>query len=79
MHEKMMDIMEDGSYSDLVELRDELGINIKPFIKSEDDFKKMQEMHNKMHESYGQMDHEGMHERMHSGKSGCQMMQSRLS
>lgn len=56
LHDEIEGVIEEGKYSDLIELRQELGFNIMPWVDSEDDFKQAEEMHEAMeefHEKYG--------------------------
>ena len=38
MHELMESVIEDGSYADLVALRDEIGFNVMAWVEDESDF-----------------------------------------
>lgn len=44
----MHEIMEEGTYQDLIDLRESTGAQIAPWIESEDDFAQMKQMHVKM-------------------------------
>ena len=75
-HEQMEEVMEEGSYAVLVELREGLGFNMMPWVSSEEACKKMQEHHETMekyHEEngYGPGMGMGMHGK---GLEGCPMM-----
>ncbi len=55
-HEEMEGIMEEGSYDALVSLRDELGVDVMPWINTQEEFEEMQERHEEMerfHEGSG--------------------------
>ena len=45
MHEEMEEMMESGSYQDLIELREEYNMLMMYWIDSEEDFLKAQQMH----------------------------------
>ena len=47
-HEEMSEIMETGTYQDLVDYREESEFNIVPWVENEKDFKLAQQMHQKM-------------------------------
>ncbi len=44
-HDEILPIVEDGSYADLEELREELGVSVVPWVQSEEDFAVWQERH----------------------------------
>ena len=64
-HEGMEKVMEEGTYNDLVAFREKLGFKIMPWIDNEQEFKEMQELHEKM---------EKLHEENEFGMQGCPMM-----
>ncbi len=47
-HQYMEEIIEEGTYDDLVKLREEKGLNIMPMIDSPEEFTHIQEMHEEM-------------------------------
>jgi len=49
-HEEMEQVMEKGSFQDLVALREKIGFNIMPWVNDETQFKEMQERHEQMEE-----------------------------
>ena len=51
-HEDMEKVMEEGTYSDLVKLREELGFNMMPWVENEEDFELAQKIHEKMGKSH---------------------------
>ncbi|MBI2546049.1 hypothetical protein HYV81_02610 [Candidatus Woesearchaeota archaeon] len=51
-HEEVEEVLEEGSYQDLVALRQELGANIMPWVDTEEEFKAMQERHKAMEAWY---------------------------
>ena len=65
MHrEEMHELMESGTYSDLVDVREKTGFDIKPWIQNQEYFGLMQEMHERMeqwHEENGNSWAFGMH------------------
>jgi len=55
-HEKMEEILEEGTYQDLVEYRNEIGMPVMPWVTDEESFLKAKERHEVMeefHETYG--------------------------
>ncbi len=49
-HEDVESVLENGTYEDLVTLRDELGFDVMRRVQSQEDFNEMQEMHELMEE-----------------------------
>ena len=47
-HEEMEKVMEEGTYADLVKLREENSFNIMPWVENEEDFQLAKKMHEKM-------------------------------
>jgi hypothetical protein len=75
---EMEEIMEEGTYSDLEQLRQELGYNVKPWVESQEDFELAQAVHESMEAyhaengpRYGRM---GGYGRMNGYAGGCPMM-----
>lgn len=69
-HNEMEDIMEEGTYSDLVELREDYGVNMMPWVNNEETFEEAQERHVTMeefHKEYGSRMHRS---KMMGGFSG---------
>lgn len=64
-HDDMEELMEEGEYADLIALREKLGFNIMPSIDNEQEFKEMQELHERM---------EKLNEGNGPGMKGCPMM-----
>ena len=77
-HEEMEEIMEEGTYNDLVAFREKTGFSMMPWVTDAETFKLAQERHDameKFHEEngYGPGMGMGMHGRG-SGLGGCPMM-----
>lgn len=72
-HEQVEEVLKDGTYDDLVNLREELGVNVMPMVESEEDFSLMQERHELMEEQGiepGYMRTSGFGNHMRSSGSG---------
>jgi len=87
-HEQMEEVMEQGTFNDLQELRQEAGFNIMPWVDSEDDFELAKQMHERMEQwreenGYEDMPMKGMmgrgfgrgNARGFGMQGGCPMMQ----
>lgn len=73
-HEQMERIMEEGTYDDLIALREKTGFNMMPFVDNEESFKQMQEKHEQMEKFREENGFErlGMHRKF--GMYHCPMM-----
>ncbi|MEK6808446.1 MAG: hypothetical protein AABY14_02055 [Nanoarchaeota archaeon] len=72
-HEQMEKMMEQGTYKDLVDIRDKSGIRVMPWVENEEDFKLAQKMHERMEKYNEESDFRMMG--MHNGFQGCGMME----
>jgi len=52
-HEEIAEIMDESTYSGLVKLREESGLNIMPWVENEEDFRLAKKMHDKMEKTGG--------------------------
>ncbi|MBC8500776.1 MAG: hypothetical protein ISS25_00095 [Nanoarchaeota archaeon] len=64
-HEQMEEIMEEGTYDDLLAMREELGFNMMPWVVDEETFEQAKEHHEAMEE---------FHERNGYSRYGLGMM-----
>jgi len=77
-HERMEEILEEGTYQDLVDYREETGMPIMPWVTNEETFQEAKERHEAMeeiHEKYGYgMNRRGFGQRGYGFGAGCPMM-----
>ena len=55
-HERMEKILENGTYQDLLDYRNEIGMNVMPWVTDEESFLELKERHKEMeeyHKTYG--------------------------
>ena len=67
-HEQMEQVLEEGTYDDLVALRLETGGRMMPWVQDAESFAQMQERHKTMEAQYG----EGPHRQNDGMRGNCQ-------
>lgn len=75
-HEQMEEIMETGTYDDLVALREETGRPLKRWVTDAETFAQAQERHAQMEAQYGEGPHHGKmggRGQGRGGQGGCRM------